>query len=354
MGAASLMDIKQKRIYYSALIERNKKYDGIFYVGVKTTGVFCHATCPAKKPKFENCEFFSTAKEALLASYRPCKRCKPLLPPSPQSETIKRLIEAIEDNPEKRWKDQDFKALGIDESTARRQFKKRFGMTFVEYARARRLGLAMTQIRAGNTVINAQLEAGYESGSGFRDAFTRILGEVPAKTDAKALFASWLDTPLGPMIAIVDENYLYLLEFVDRRGLEKEIERLRRRLKVGIIPGKTDITKEIKAELSDYFSGRSYIFRTPCYFLGSAFEKSVWNALKLIPPGQTCSYITVAREISCPNAFRAVANANGKNQLAIIVPCHRVINENGELGGYGGGLNRKQWLITHEKGETNE
>ena len=354
MMRASLMDIKQKRVYYSALIERNKKYDGIFYVGVKTTGVFCHATCPAKKPKFENCEFFSTAKEALLASYRPCKRCNPLLPPSQQSETIKRLIEAVEDNPEKRWKNQDFQSLGVDESTARRQFKKRFGMTFVEYARARRLGLAMNQIRAGSTVINAQLEAGYESGSGFRDAFTRILGKVPAKTDGKALFASWIDTPLGPMIAIVDENYLYLLEFVDRRGLEKEIERLRRRLKVGIIPGKTDITKQIKAELSDYFSGRSYIFCTPCYFLGSAFEKSVWNALKLIPLGQTCSYITVARQIGRSNSFRAVANANGKNQLAIIVPCHRIINENGELGGYGGGLNRKQWLITHEKGGTNE
>lgn len=348
------MDIKQKHIYYSALIERNKKYDGIFYVGVKTTGVFCHATCPAKKPKFENCEFFSTAKEALLASYRPCKRCNPLLPPSQQSETIKKLIEAVEDNPEKRWKYQDFKALGIDESTARRQFKKRFGMTFVEYARARRLGLAMNQIRAGSTVINAQLEAGYESGSGFRDAFTRILGAVPAKTDGKALFASWIDTPLGPMIAIVDENYLYLLEFVDRRSLEKEIERLRRRLKVAIIPGKTKITEQIKAELSAYFSGTSYMFHTPCYLLGSAFDQSVWNALKQIPPGQTCSYITIARKIGRSNSFRSVANANGKNQLAIIIPCHRVINESGRLGGYGGGLNRKQWLIAHEKGGTNE
>ncbi len=103
----------------------------------------------------------------------------------------------------------------------------------------------------------------------------------------------------------------------------------------------TVITKQIKSELRDYFSGKSYTFHTPCYFLGSNFEKSVWNALRLIPLGQTCSYLTVARKIGNPNAFRAVAN-------------HRVINENGELGGYGGGLNRKQWLIAHEKGGEDE
>lgn len=343
------MDIKTKRLYYTALLERSKQYDGIFYVGVKTTGVFCHAACPARKPKFENCEFFSTAKEALLASYRPCKRCSPLLPPNQQSSVIKHLIEAVEKNPEKKWKDRDFKLLGIDESTARRQFKKRFGMTFVEYARARRIGLAVAYIREGNTVIDAQLEAGYESGSGFRDAFSRILGDVPARSDGKALFATWIDTPLGPMISIVDESYLYLLEFVDRRGLEKEIERLRQKLKIGIIPGETHITNQLKAELLDYFSGKSYEFHTPFFLLGTAFEKSVWEALKLIPLGQTCSYLAIAKDIGQPKAFRAVANANGKNQLAIIIPCHRVINENGELGGYGGGLNRKQWLINHER-----
>lgn len=348
------MDIKTKRTYYKALLERSKQYDGMFYVGVKTTGVFCHATCPARKPKFENCEFFLTAKEALLASYRPCKRCNPLLPPNQQSPVIKKLIEAVEKNPEKRWKNQDFKLLGVDESTARRQFKKRFGMTFVEYARARRMGLAINHIRAGNTVIDAQLKVGYQSGSGFRDAFARVLGNAPARSDGKVLYATWIDTPLGAMISIADENYLYLLEFVDRRGLEKEIERLRQKLKIGVIPGKTGITNQIKSELSDYFSGKSYDFHTPCYLLGTAFEQSVWEALKLIPVGQTYSYLSIAKNISQPKSFRAVANANGKNQLAIIIPCHRVINENGELGGYGGGLNRKQWLIHHERSGLDE
>lgn len=343
------MDSKTKQRYYRALLARDPQYDGVFYLGVKTTGVFCHATCPARKPKFENCEFFSTVKEALFASYRPCKRCKPLLPPNQQSTIIEKLINAVETNPEKRWKNKDFKKLGIDESTARRQFKKRFGMTFIEYARARRLGLAMAHIKDGGSVIDAQLEAGYESGSGFRDAFAKILGNAPVRSDGNILFASWIDTVLGPMLSIADDSFLYLLEFIDRRGLEKEIERLRQRLKIGIIPGKSVINDQIKKELTDYFAGKSGKFNTPCYLLGSDFEKKVWHALQEIPLGKTCSYIDIAKTIGNDNAYRAVANANGKNQLAIIIPCHRVINANGEVGGYGGGPNRKQWLINHEK-----
>lgn len=343
------MDITEKRRYYKALLERNPAYDGVFYVGVKTTGVFCHASCPARKPKFENCEFFLTPKEALLASFRPCQRCNPLCPPRKQSPTIEKLIAAVEKNPEKRWKDSDFKTLGIDESTARRQFKKRFGMTFVEYARSRRMGLAMAHIKKGNSIIDAQLEVGYESSSGFRDAFTKTLGSAPIRSDGKVLFASWLDTVLGPMLIIADDEMLYLLEFVDRRGLEREVERLRQRLKMGIIPGRTKITEQIEQELADYFQGKSCIFKTPYYLLGSPFEKTVWQALLAIPNGETRSYLEVAKTIGNKNAFRAVANANGKNQLAILVPCHRVINTNGELGGYGGGISRKQWLLEHEK-----
>lgn len=188
---------KAKEEYYQALIDKNSEYEGMFFVGVKTTGVFCRPTCPARKPKFENCEFFNTAKEALLASFRPCKRCRPLSHPYQVSELVQTLVDAVEENPEKRWKDRDFRELSVDASTARRQFKKRFGMTFVEYARSRRMGLAIKQIRAGESVIEAQLSIGYESGSGFRDAFSRIMGVAPSKIgDDKVLKASWLDTQL--------------------------------------------------------------------------------------------------------------------------------------------------------------
>lgn len=346
-----MITAENKKEYYQALIDKKTEYEGVFFVGVKTTGVFCRPTCPARKPKFEHCEFFETAQQALLASFRPCKRCRPLSHPNHVSKLIQILVEAVEENPEKRWKDRDFRELSVDASTARRQFKKRFGMTFVEYARARRMGLAMKQIRAGEAVIDAQLSTGYESGSGFRDAFSRIMGAAPTKLgQSNILRASWIDTPLGPMIAIADEQVLYLLEFVDRRGLEREVERLRNKIKSAIIPGCTQPIQSIENELKKYFEGSLIEFKTPLIFLGSHFQKCVWEELKKIPFGETRSYSEIATGIGQPTAFRAVANANGANQFAIIIPCHRVINTNGELGGYGGGLTRKKWLINHEKG----
>ncbi|UHA73433.1 bifunctional transcriptional activator/DNA repair enzyme AdaA [Paenibacillus sp. 481] len=345
-----MIKTEHKQEYYQALIDKNTDYEGLFYVGVKTTGVFCRPTCPARKPKFENCEFYETAKQALLASFRPCKRCRPLSHPNQVSEVVQMLVEAIEEQPEKRWKDMDFRQLSIDASTARRQFKKRFGMTFVEYARARRMGIAMKQIRAGENVIEAQLTAGYESSSGFRDAFSRIMGSAPSLMgSSNILKASWLDTPLGPMVAIADDEALYLLEFVDRRGLEREVERLRQRTKSAIIPGYTQPIHSIEHELNQYFDGKLTHFLTPVCYLGSPFQQKVWEQLRQIPIGETRSYLELATTIGRPTAFRAVAQANGANQLAIMVPCHRVINSNGDLAGYGGGIARKQWLINHEK-----
>lgn len=339
-----------KDIYYKAMLAKDSTYDGVFFVGVKTTGIFCNPSCPARKPKFENCEFFSKAEAALLASFRPCKKCMPLSHPNKVSPLINNLVSLIEANPEKRWKSSDFRELGFDESTARRQFKKRFGMTFIAYARARRMGLAMKQIKQGNSVIDAQLAVGYESGSGFRDAFSRILGRAPTLLNHENILkAAWLDTPLGPMLAIADEKFLYLLEFVDRRGLEREIERLRIKLKAAIIPGDNLPISSINRELQEYFLSKRSVFKTPLKFLGSEFQQSVWRELQQILPGQTLSYSKLAEILSKPSAIRAVANANGANQLAIIIPCHRVIGINGALTGYAGGLARKEWLLNHER-----
>lgn len=345
-----MITIENKKEYYQALMDKNPQYEAVFFVGVTSTGIFCRPTCPARKPKQDHCEFFETAEQALLASFRPCKRCKPLSHPNHVSQLIQKLVEAIEKNPEKRWKDKDFRELSVDASTARRQFKKRFGMTFVEYARARRMGLAMKQIRAGELIIEAQLSNGYESSSGFRDAFSRIMGNPPSKMeDTKILNATWIDTKLGPMLAIADEQALYLLEFVDRRGLEREIERLRQRTKSAIIPGRTKPINQIESELRHYFDRKLLEFKTELKLIGSPFQKQVWQYLKKIPHGETRSYFDIAAAVGKPTAFRAVAQANGANQLALIIPCHRIINKNGELGGYGGGLLRKKWLLNHEK-----
>lgn len=345
-----MLSAANQKKYYKAFIEKDSYYEGIFYVGVKSTGIFCRPTCSARKPKFINCEFFTTAQAALLAAFRPCQRCQPLSHPNEVSPLIRTLVQAIEAEPDKRWKISDLEKFSIDVSTAQRQFKKRFGMTFIAYARARRMGLAMKQIKAGESVITAQLTVGYESSSGFREAFSRIIGAAPSKITADTILkAAWFDTPLGPMIAVGDEKSLYLLEFVDRRGLEREVEQLRLKTKSAIIPGMTAPITMIQKELQDYFAGELQQFQTPIILLGSEFQKTVWCELQRIAYGSTKSYGEIAKILGKKTAFRAVARANGTNQLAIIIPCHRVVNSNGELAGYSGGVARKQWLLEHEK-----
>lgn len=342
-------------IYYKALIEKDVKFEGTFYVGVKTTGVFCHSTCPARKPKFENCEFFQTSKEALLGGYRPCKRCNPLSNPTAVSPIVKKLVDAVENNPEKKWKNRDFEELDTNAVTARRQFQKKFGMTFVEYARSRRLGIALKEIKKGSLLIDAQLSAGFDSDSGFRDAFKNVFGKpISQKKEIKIFSTMWIDTKLGPMVAIADEEYLYLLEFVDRRGLEKELEKLRNKFNAIIIPQKNSILNLIERELKLYFENKLSKFETPICYVGSEFQIKVWEILRNINLGTVVSYYDIAQEIGDLKAVRAVGRANGMNQLSIIVPCHRVINKNGELGGYGGGIERKKWLLNHEGAKINE
>lgn len=180
--------------------------------------------------------------------------------------------------------------------------------------------------------------------------FVFNIGDPPSKSEThNVLKSSWIDTPLGPMLAIADDQALYLIEFVDRRGLEIEIERLKKRIKLPIVPGKSGPIKQIENELEKYFAGKIQEFQTPLFLLGSLFQKRVWEELKKIPRGETRSYAEIARTIGKPSAFRAVALANGANQFAIVIPCHRVINSNGDLGGYSGGIKRKEWLLKHEK-----
>ncbi len=151
------------------------------------------------------------------------------------------------------------------------------------------------------------------------------------------------------MLAISDDKSLYLLEFVDRKGLEKEIDQLKKKTKLSIVPGKTAPIEQIENELNDYFSQKPPTFKTPFILFGTPFQKRVWEELQKIPSGATRSYGEIAKAIGKPSAFRAVALANSMNQFAIMIPCHRVINSNGALGGYAGGIKKKEWLLKHEK-----
>ncbi len=209
----------------------------------------------------------------------------------------------------------------------------------------------MKKIRTGEKIREDQINATYNSGNCFIDSFNKIM-ESQSKNfvnQHNILKSAWFDSKLGPILAIADESGLYLLEFLERRGLEKEIERLKIKTKSVIIPGRTKDIDLIERELEDYFTGNLKIFKTSIHLLGSDFQKKVWQELMCIPYGETRSYAAEAKAIGKPTATRAVANANGANQLAIIIPCHRIINSNGNLGGYGGGISRKRWLINMEK-----
>jgi AraC family transcriptional regulator of adaptative response/methylated-DNA-[protein]-cysteine methyltransferase len=175
------------------------------------------------------------------------------------------------------------------------------------------------------------------------------MSNIPVKFEGQTLKASWFDTELGQILSVADDESLYLLEFVERRGLGQEVERVSKKFKTIVALGETKITIQVKSELEQYFKGKLNQFKTPLHIIGSPFQQSVWRALQQIPIGETKSYLELAGMIKHPKSFRAVANANGANQFVIVIPCHRVINHNGNIGGYGGGISRKQWLLNHER-----
>ncbi|MDP2136525.1 MAG: Ada metal-binding domain-containing protein, partial [Candidatus Didemnitutus sp.] len=212
------------RTMYRALERRDAAYEGVFFTGVKTTGIFCRPTCRAKKPKPENVEFFPNVSEALHGGYRPCRLCHPMDTTKPVPPLVEQLRRAVEAAADGRVTDKDLMAMGVDPSTARRRFKSYHGMTFHAYQRARRMGLALRDVKAGKPVIEVQLERGYESTSGVREAIARMFGQSPrgAKSSAR-LLGRRLETPLGTMLALADDQGLRVLEFIDRRGLEREI-----------------------------------------------------------------------------------------------------------------------------------
>jgi AraC family transcriptional regulator of adaptative response/methylated-DNA-[protein]-cysteine methyltransferase len=335
---------------YRAFERKDPSYEGVFWLGVRTTGIFCRPTCRARTPKRENVEFFGAPSEALHAGYRPCMKCRPLDRGRKPPPLVAQLLVAVEREPGRRYRDAELLDMGIDPSTARRQFKRYCGMTFQAYHRARRMGLALLDIRKGKTVLDSQLDQGFESGSGFREAFARLVGAAPSRAgDVGVLHAKWIETPLGAMLALADDRGLHLLDFVDRRGLERALASLQRRLKARALPGAHRYLDQIERELGEYFAGARRAFETPVAIMGSEFQSRVWNALLAIPPGQTCSYAELARRIGTPQAVRAVGRANGENRLSIVVPCHRVIGADGALTGYGGGLARKQALLNLEQ-----
>lgn len=345
-----LFDLPDHDTLYQALLNRDHTYDGRVFVCVASTGIFCRLTCPARKPKAENCTFFETVAQCLERGFRACKRCHPLQPMATADPAIGTLLAALDQQPAYRWRETDIARMGLDPSTVRRSFKRQFGMTFLEMARLRRVREGFETMADGGKVIDAQIDAGFESPSAFRHAFARLLGIAPGNLSRDPLlYTDWIPTALGDMVAVSSASDLHLLEFIDRKALPTELARLYKFSKKRIGVGKTEPSRRVAAELEAFFAGESADFQTPVAQHGSEFTRAVWAELRRIPPGQTRSYSQIASAINRPSAVRAVARANGANQIAVLIPCHRVIGADGSLTGYGGGLWRKQKLLEIEQ-----
>ena len=334
----------------TAFLNRDASYDGVFVTAVATTGIFCRPSCTARKPRPENVEFFSGARDALTAGYRPCLRCRPLEPTGSAPDWVQHLLVDVENDPERRWTDADLRARALHPDRVRRWFQEHHGMTFHAYSRARRLGLALGRIRHGSDVTTSAFDHGFESLSGFNDAFKRLFGTSPGRSGATSLvtMTRYL-SPLGPMLVGATDEAVCLLEFADRRMLQTQLQRLAGRLGCSFAPGTNPIIDLAADELESYFAGELTRFTMPVSAPGTDFQTAVWDRLLEIPYGTTVSYGDLARALGRASAVRAVARAVGDNRIAVVVPCHRVVGADGSLTGYGGGLWRKQKLLDHER-----
>jgi AraC family transcriptional regulator, regulatory protein of adaptative response / methylated-DNA-[protein]-cysteine methyltransferase len=333
-----------------AFLSGDAGYDGVFFTGVKTTGIFCRPSCTARKPRPENVEFFATPREAMFSGYRACKRCRPLEAYGQPPDWVARLLARLDADPALRLRAADLRALGIDPARARRHFLKHYGMTFQAFCRARRLSGAFRMIQEGTSVTHVATDSGFESESGFRSAFARVFGAAPvAAAAADTIRLDWVASPVGPLVIGATDRGICLLEFSDRRMLEAQLDTVKRRFRVPLVPGRNHWLDQLRGELAEYFAGTRRQFTLPLDIRGTPFQERVWQTLLEIPYGAKWSYRDVATRIGQPTATRAVGTANGMNRIAIVIPCHRVVNADGKLGGYGGGLWRKQFLLNLEQ-----
>lgn len=337
-------------LMYQASFNKNPDFEGVFWMGVKTTGIFCRPTCTARKPKPENVEFFQHTKDAILKGYRPCKVCKPLENPDETPKNIQKILEELREDPTLKLKDFDLEKRGLEPATVRRWFQKNHGMTFQAFQRMFRLNTAFKKIQQGENIMETAYESGFESLSGFNESFKNIFGVSPKNSKTqKIIDLKRIETPIGTMYAAATEAGICMLEFTDRKMLENEFKDLAKSLNATIIQGENVHFKTLEKELSEYFEGNRTQFTVQLSPVGTEFQKSVWKILLQIPYGETWNYRKQSEVLGDAKKVRAVANANGMNKISILIPCHRVIGSNGTLTGYGGGIWRKQKLLELEK-----
>lgn len=310
--------LKQK--LFNALIAKDEAYVGKYYATVKTTGIFCKMDCSCTKPLYENVEFVKSIKECLEQGFRSCKVCLPVSYQFSNNNTeyICEYTEYIEKEefPDKSYKEHPISSME-NLVKIKKIFEKTIGLSLGKYIRLKRI----------NYILN---------------------NDTSTKKMANKIFFNRINTPIGVMIFCFYKDKLILLEFSDRIMLETELQFLKDKLKGFFVYSESSFSEKVSKQMKEYFDKNRTSFSIELNTIGTDFQKKAWNALTKIPYGETISYKEQAENIKNPLASRAVGTANGNNMIAIIIPCHRVITSDGELGGYGGGIERKKYLLSLE------
>jgi AraC family transcriptional regulator, regulatory protein of adaptative response / methylated-DNA-[protein]-cysteine methyltransferase len=359
------MSLPDPETCHAALQARDRRFDGLFFTCVKTTGIYCRPVCPARPPLLQNCHFVATMAEAVAMGFRPCKRCRPdSAPGSPawqgSAASVRRALGLIDQGaldsldapaPVAALGDR----LGVGERQVRRLFARHLGVPPVVVAQAKRLAIAVRLVDEGSLPM-AQIAAGAGFGSvrRFNEVFRSVHGESPAarrrRTKGAAIMELALSRYAAPafdLLVVSDrDGVLRALDFSD---FEERMHRLLARHYGAYRLAEAPLPAAIADALGAYFGGDlAALDALPVATGGSDFQRRVWAALRTIPAGATSGYGALAAHLGQPGAARAVGLANGANPIAIVVPCHRIIGASGALTGYAGGVERKAWLLRHE------
>ncbi len=327
---------------WRAVASGDAQYDGVFYYGVRTTGVYCRPSCPSRTPRRENVRFFPSREAAEQAGFRPCKRCRPdLLSFAPAEELATQARDLMErDFAQPARLREELGALGVSRRHLTALFEAQYGLSPEEYTAQVRVRRASELLSQGQRVTDVALAVGLETPSAFTVFFKKHAGLTPSEYRARQSLLRpfrFVDTPAGRVRIEADEAGLTSLRFVEDGEDAPESA------------AQDAFLSEAAAQLEEYFAGRRQRFSLPLSLKGSPFQMRVWEALQAIPYGEKRSYREVAAAIGNPGAARAVGMANNRNPILIVIPCHRVVGKDGRLVGYAGGIERKQQLLSLEE-----
>ena len=346
------MIIAMDEIYWQAVKTNDKRFDGIFFTGVKTTKIFCKPSCTAKLPKRENVDFYQNWETAEKKGFRACLRCKPknLEAKNPQTELIMRACKLLE-NEENIPLEILGERLKTNPIHLQKTFKEIIGVTPKKYVENLRLTKFKAEIRSGNDVVNSIYEAGYGSSRSLYENVSQKLGMTPRiyQKGGKGMeiFYTIADCYLGKMLVAKTEKGVCSVTFGDNEEVLNE--KLCEEFPHASISEDTANLRESIAAILDHLAGKTKQLDLPLDLQATAFQMQVWELLRKIPFGETLSYKQVAEKLGNPKAVRAVARACATNRVAVVIPCHRVIGTNGSLSGYRWGIERKKQLLDSEK-----